>query len=460
MSILRYFLPIVLFFSSILFAQDNDEVRFWGCNDSDPQYLLNNQEVISKSDKSWNEILETYPPNIVVKLSEFIESLDDKSKALMLQQPAILRYLAEQFSEDTNEQVLHNFKISRNEYANLSCEIGLYGYVYNRVHKLTSTIKIKYDGELDQDKQYALLLLQGYINYCDFEHGACDEDGLPIGLNEILVLNNGAAYGTRVECVIDEQGNVLIPCIEGFNGISGFYDKYARVSFKDKRGVVDKDWNIVIPIEYEDVDRIITEDLAAVKNNGKWGFISTKTGKTVVDFIYDDVAPFWQGFSAVNTSGKETDFFDKGKWNFIDKKGNTLLDFTVDEIVGCNYFGGIEGDPSGNVYGFSSDGFVAVKKNNKVAVINTKGEIVLDWLHFRNEYNDLYCDYSKPLLPQLSKSWQKNELLGTPTGSNLTQSTYGSQPKEQAKQATEQPPASVQKPKENWSELYRLIKQR
>ncbi|MDR1594944.1 MAG: WG repeat-containing protein [Prevotellaceae bacterium] len=66
--------------------------------------------------------------------------------------------------------------------------------------------------------------------------------------------------------------------------------------------------------------RPFSEGLAAISENGRWGFID-QTGKTVVPFIYEKVNDFSDGLAAVEKS--------KYKWGVVDKTGK--------EVVPCIY---------------------------------------------------------------------------------------------------------------------------
>ena len=60
---------------------------------------------------------------------------------------------------------------------------------------------------------------------------------------------------------------------------------------------------------------VFSEGFAAVKLNGKYGFID-KTGREVIPCKYDYTFKFSEGFAAVELNGK---------YGFIDKKGKPLL---------------------------------------------------------------------------------------------------------------------------------------
>ncbi len=73
-----------------------------------------------------------------------------------------------------------------------------------------------------------------------------------------------------------------------------------------------------VPCRYEDA-KDCAEGMAAVKLNGKWGYID-KTGQEVVPCKYDDAGDFNQGLARVERDDK---------WGYIDQTGR--------EVVPCKY---------------------------------------------------------------------------------------------------------------------------
>ncbi len=74
---------------------------------------------------------------------------------------------------------------------------------------------------------------------------------------------------------------------------------------------------LAVKLQYQDAKNF-SEGLAAVKKDGKWGFID-KTGKVVIGFQYEDVDTF--GFSK-GLAGVEKN----GMWGFIDKTGSFVIE--------------------------------------------------------------------------------------------------------------------------------------
>ena len=67
---------------------------------------------------------------------------------------------------------------------------------------------------------------------------------------------------------------------------------------------------------YEDAHPFSDEGYAAVKLDGKWGFIDT-SGNTVIDFIYDDALSFGQHLAAVKLGEQ---------WGYISKYGKIVIE--------------------------------------------------------------------------------------------------------------------------------------
>ena len=93
----------------------------------------------------------------------------------------------------------------------------------------------------------------------------------------------------------------------------------------------------VVSPKYEDAMRF-SEDLLAVKKNGKWGYIN-KNGDVVLDFKYHIAYPFSEGKALVAIKKSEIPEWDDVEyefayWGVIDKKGNfTNLKRTDGELL-------------------------------------------------------------------------------------------------------------------------------
>ena len=74
-----------------------------------------------------------------------------------------------------------------------------------------------------------------------------------------------------------------------------FSEGFAAVKKDGKWGFMKRSGEVYIEPQYEDA-RSFSNGAAAVKQNGKWGFINTD-GEVVIDFMFDDAGYFEKGGS-------------------------------------------------------------------------------------------------------------------------------------------------------------------
>jgi hypothetical protein len=128
----------------------------------------------------------------------------------------------------------------------------------------------------------------------------------------------------------------------------------------DKKGYK-YDGKVIIPAKYDDAE-YFKKSFAAVRLNGKWGFIN-KYGEEVVPPKYDSVYSFQNGFAKVKLNRQ---------WGFINEQGQ--------EIIPIKYE---------SAYGFQEDGLARVEINNKMGFINKKGEVVIPLKYdIANDFSD------------------------------------------------------------------------
>jgi len=129
---------------------------------------------------------------------------------------------------------------------------------------------------------------------------------------------------------------------------------------------------MIIPYAYEDAD-YFSEGLAAVKLDGKWGYIDT-TGNEVIPFQYDYAGGFYNGEAYV-----EIGEGDSAKIYFIDKTGKVVEELTLEE----------PGDPGEEEYYFS-EGLLATQdgkwdNNGKYGFVDEDWNTVIE-----PKYDDAY----------------------------------------------------------------------
>jgi len=117
----------------------------------------------------------------------------------------------------------------------------------------------------------------------------------------------------------------------------------------DKDAIVELTPKFVKSLEVYDELAPFSEGYAAVKRGKKWGYINVK-GEEIIPCSFDYADIFSEGLAAVSKDGK---------WGYINTKG--------EEIIPCSY---------DNIRAFG-DGLAAVFQDGKWGWINTKGEVVI-----------------------------------------------------------------------------------
>ena len=203
----------------------------------------------------------------------------------------------------------------------------------------------------------------------------------------IFSQNKGRQYG-----LINSSGEVVIPFMfdnmrverEILNGPN----YYIWVSQNGFEGLMDTNGKTLVPCEY-DLIEYVSDNMATVKLDGKYGSVDLTTGKLVIPCIYYYVGYFFDGIAHLHKSGKSWlidktgklitlgiydhigDFHygfcgveKESKWGFINKEGK--------EVVPCIYdWVGI----------FNDKGIVDISNNHLIGFINTKGEEVVPCIY-------------------------------------------------------------------------------
>lgn len=113
----------------------------------------------------------------------------------------------------------------------------------------------------------------------------------------------------------------------------GFYPVATSLGTDAKYGYIGRTLRLEIAAVYENA-RDFSENMAAVKQNGKWGYINN-LGVTVIPFEFDSCA-------TADTMGDDMSFgfrntlapvCKNGKFGIINSKGETVVDFTFDAIL-------------------------------------------------------------------------------------------------------------------------------
>jgi hypothetical protein len=164
--------------------------------------------------------------------------------------------------------------------------------------------------------------------------------------------------------ILDE--NNLISCIDwnfktvfslpGVEEIHNYKNGLAAVRKNGKYGFINKKGELIINNDFDAVGKYNENCIAVGKyeelpdtNYLRWYFID-KTGKKTIEKIFTDVHDFSEEYAAVSTNGK---------WGWIDKKGKFIFGNDFQE---CKSF---------------SEGFAAFKKGNFWGLINKKGKVIV-----------------------------------------------------------------------------------
>lgn len=130
-------------------------------------------------------------------------------------------------------------------------------------------------------------------------------------------------------------------------------DPLFKIKDGDKWGFINRSGDVVIKPEYDDCYYQFREGLAAVKLNGKWGYIDSENRMRIAA-RFDGAQSFKGGMAAVHVGRP---FEGEGKWGYIDMSGQYLFEPT-DALS----------------YSGFSDGLMPVRKGDKWGYLNTKGE--------------------------------------------------------------------------------------
>jgi hypothetical protein len=114
-----------------------------------------------------------------------------------------------------------------------------------------------------------------------------------------------AVRNGRTWSLIDPLGNVLVSDIVGFRSSDRDGRSVVGRAADDGKwlyGIIDRSGAIIIPLEYESLDRF-SEGLALAKRNGEYGFLST-VGQVVIPFEFDFAREFQDGAATVSKAGQ------------------------------------------------------------------------------------------------------------------------------------------------------------
>ena len=178
--------------------------------------------------------------------------------------------------------------------------------------------------------------------------------------------------------VLDANKNILIP--SEYSYIEYAFDKYFIVSQNELSGVLNDTATPVIPIQYNvvqningtniiqainsetnisdiynrNLEKVITQENTHIYIKGDYIEVSCENNIQYTD-LDGNVKDATEIFPNNTIYAKQQD----GKWGYVDKNGNTVVDYIYDLTTNINEYG-----------------FGAVKQNGKWGVVNSSGNVI------------------------------------------------------------------------------------
>jgi len=157
--------------------------------------------------------------------------------------------------------------------------------------------------------------------------------------------------------LVNHKGKIVLPC--DFSSMTYFNENCYVIEKNNKYGLCNNKGKIITDCQYSDYNKnwLETEDVIPFALNGKWGLVSTKTGKQTMLFKFDSI------------EGKHgTQFIASlsGHSGVVDMEGKTLIPFKYDGMY------------------FTKNGYIVSKIGENSGVIDSTGNVVLecnyDWV--------------------------------------------------------------------------------
>ncbi len=205
------------------------------------------------------------------------------------------------------------------------------------------------------------------------------------------------SFSNRRSGVIHKNGTIIIPF--QFKAISVFRNGFFKVEDYVNKGVTNhtstfafynKKGEQILPFKYSYATDFSKNGYALVKENKGYKFIDTY-GKIISIPKYDKIDPYiFNDLTAV---------FNGDKWGFINAKNEIIIDFQFDE---ANRF---------------HKGLAKVSNNKKHGFINTKGEVIIPIkfdkanYYFTDEIEELILDGKKQYYNKKGKVVFDEELI-------------------------------------------------
>ncbi|MBQ7097544.1 MAG: WG repeat-containing protein [Clostridia bacterium] len=244
-------------------------------------------------------------------------------------------------------------------------------------------IPYEYDGFSSFSEGYAVVEKNGKDAYIDTKGnlitGFVFDDASWFSEGLARVKKNGK-WG-----YINTSGTEVIPC--KYSTAGQFNNGLANVFIDGKGGYINKNGEVVVPLQYDELPEFSGE-VTLVKKGQFFGVINNK-GEELSDFIYEDItfSGFSEGMAAVKRNGK---------WGFVNEKGVEVIpceylyvgDFSEglawvkNSMWECGYIDNKENFviPLSNEFdvgeGFSH-GFAAIKKGDLWGIIDKNANLIV-----------------------------------------------------------------------------------
>lgn len=128
---------------------------------------------------------------------------------------------------------------------------------------------------------------------------------IPFAFNDIYVIGKGI-YKARV----DDRND-----LKAFEELKSIYRQLPYSSYQ--WGVIDRNYNVIIPFEFKQIDNFVSDKAKAKKWN-EWGVINLQ-GDVVIPFEYDEIEPFKDGIAKAQKYGR---------WSVINEMNEEIYSYT------------------------------------------------------------------------------------------------------------------------------------
>jgi len=237
-----------------------------------------------------------------------------------------------------------------------------YGYI-NKDGKIV--IPFKYEYAKDFFEGLGVVMLDGKWGYID-----CNENFVikPKYDDALEFSEERAAVKIKENWyIIDKQGRLIKNKSFGLGYNSYYKEGMMKVSNEDpehlsKYGYIDREGDLVIPFVYGISSRDFSEGLALVEKDGKYEFINKK-GETIISEVkilndkrrdtyieINDCKSFSEGYAAVKINDK---------WGFINRKGELVIKPQYEDVKRF------------------SEGIAGIRIKDEWGFINKRGKIVI-----------------------------------------------------------------------------------